>query len=120
MLASQGRYGSSCHGGTCENLRVLALIAVVVDVGKVAHGQHEPHEGRLILREGRPPLSLNMIMPLSPPVSRTCALGSCALVNVRIRSVLDVPGRLACGVDAFWRLPCIFSSKGDAMSVGRA
>merc|ERR1712153_163201 len=54
-------------------------------------------------------------MPLSPPVSETCALGSCALVYVTIRSVLDVPGRFACSMLAFWRLPCIFSSKEDAM-----
>ena len=38
----------------CRNLRVLVLVAVVVDVGKVAHVEHEPHEGGMILREGRP------------------------------------------------------------------
>ena len=69
----------------------------------------------MILCEKVDPLLLNMIMPVSPPVSRTCELGSCALVNTRIRSDLDEFGRLACSSSVFCFLFFIFSSKEDAM-----
>ena len=48
--------------------------------------------------------SLKTIMPVSPPVSRSNELGSWSLVKVRIRSVLDWPGRLACNATALRRL----------------